>query len=382
MTIILDQKRDNVISTDEFRQKLSHQMRDRNRVGLGWLRFSCSVKYLTYWKKRVQTFFRVKLREREKGWQGYTESLEGGFGILIGFTPVMTELERQEARLKKSPNEGKMTIDLTQSALDSLSDRNHLGLWIDIFGCPDVKFKRVDIYYDDYCKTISPEALHKACKGGGVGVPRFTNLRGWDEYDLQNGKSRGFTAYIGSPKSDRQFRYYDKTLESDGEQDCNRLELEDKDQYAEKFGEYIFEVLNRSMDCKTIAESVSMLRDAYKAVLKGAIKFLTIPSNKCQKELERNWANRLPETWWWREMMAGLEPAKLTVNRVKPSLPKLHAWIKNQVAPGLALIKMVYDHWSMPFRVWLDELLNEGEARWQAKHWKMVEEAMLTSPAY
>ena len=382
MTIILDQVQDKSTSLDELRQKLSDQMRDRNRVGLGWLRFTCSIKHLTYWKKRVQRFFRVKLRSRGKGWQGYVESWEGGLGILIGFTPVMTEAERQAAGVKKSPNEGKMTVDLPQGALDSLNDRNHLGLWIDIFGCPDVKFRRVDIYYDDYCKIIDPETLYWSLKRGGVAAPRYRNIKPNGKYDTQKGRSLGFTTYIGDEKSDRQFRYYDKALESEGEQDCYRLEMEDKGQYAEAFGSYMLEVLGRALGQGGIADAVAIFRESYKALLKGSIDFRTIASGKSKEELEPNWATRCPQPWWWQEMMAGLEPAKLTVNRIKPSLAGRVAWIKSQVASTLALIRTVYSHWNIPYRPWLEQLLDEGEARWQAKHWKMMEEAILTSPAY
>lgn len=382
MTTILEQVQfQPSLSLEEIRDSLTHQMRDRNRVGLGWLRFSCNVRYLSYWKKRVQEYFKVKLRARHKGWQGYLESLGGGLGILIGYTPVLTQAER-EAMGVTSPNEGMMTVDIPQSALDSLSNTKHLKLWIDIFGCDGVKFTRVDIYYDDYCKIISPESLHKACKGGGVGVPRYTNLRGWDEYDLQEGKSRGFTVYIGSCKSDRQLRYYDKTLESDGKQDCYRLEMEDKGQYAEKFGPYMLEVLERALGCASVADSVAVLRDAYKALLKGAVSFHEIPLGVSQKDLPQNWANRSPQTWWWREMMAGLEPAKLTLDRVEPSLQKAVAWMRSQVASSLALIRTVFSHWRIPFSEWLKQLLEEGESRWRDKHWKVIDESILTSPAY
>jgi hypothetical protein len=357
-------------------------MRDRNRVGLGWLRFSCSVKNFSYWKERIEKFFRIKLRSRGKGWQGYMESWEGGLGILIAYTPVLTQAQREAMGIKSSPNEGMMTIDIPQSALDTLSDRKHLGLWIDIFGCEDVTFKRADIYYDDYCKIISPEALHKACKGGGVGVPRYTNLRGWDEYDLQKGKSRGFTVYVGSCKSDRQLRYYDKTLESDGKQDCYRLEMQDVGQYAEKFGPYMLEVLERALECGSIKDSVAVLRDAYKSLLKGAISFHEIPEGVSQEDLPQNWAKRSPHTWWWEEMMAGLEPAKLTLDRVEPSLQKAVAWFINQVAPTLAVIKMVYQHHGMPFNSWHTGHIDKASDRLGDKHLRMIEEAILTSPAY
>jgi hypothetical protein len=382
MSTILNQSQQPTTSLDTVRERLAHQMRDRNRVGLGWLRFSCSVKHFTYWKKQVQEYFRIKLRSRGKGWQGYLESWEGGLGILVAYTPVLTQAQRESMGIKSSPNEGMMTVDIPQGALDTLSDRKHLGLWIDIFGCEDVKFTRNDIYYDDHCKIISPEALHKACKGGGVGVPRYTNLRGWDEYNLQEGKSRGFTVYVGSCKSDRQIRYYDKTLESEGKQDCYRLEMQDTGQYAEKFGPYMLETLQRALDCRDIKDSVAVLRDAYKALLKGAISFHEIPEGVAQEDLPQNWAKRSPQTWWWQEMMAGLEPAKLTLDRVEPSLQKAVAWMKSQVAPSLAQIRTVFSHWNIPFGEWLKQLLEEGENRWRDKHWKVMEEATLTSPAY
>lgn len=382
MTIILDQLRDNVVSLNEIRERLSHQMRDRNRVGLGWFRFSNSIKYQPDLTELVQRYFKVKLRPRGKGWQGYLESWEGGLGVLIASTPVLTQAEREAMGIKSSPNEGMMTTDIPQSALDTLSDRDHLGFWIDILAIEGVKCTRFDIYYDDYCKTISPEALHVACKRGGVGVPRFTNLRGWDEYDLQEGKSRGYTVYIGSPKSDKQFRYYDKALESEGKQDCYRLELEAKGQYAEKFVPYMLEALGRALECASIAESVAVLRDAYKALIKGSISFHQIPMGMSQEDLPQNWAKRSPLTWWWEEMMVGLEAAKLTLNRVKPSLEKAVAWITNQVSATLSVIRMVYHHWGMPFNSWLSTQLDKGDERLGDKHYKMIEEAILTSPAY
>jgi hypothetical protein len=382
MSTILEQSQTQSTSLDTVRERLAHQMRDRNRVGLGWFRFSCDVRYLTYWKKKVQTYFKIKLRSRGKGWQGYLESWQGGLGILIAYTPVMTQAQREALGVKTSPNEGMMTVDIPQSALDSLSEINHLKLWIDFFGCDGATFTRVDIYYDDYCKIISPEELHKACRGGGVAVPTFRHMRGWDEYDMRKGKTRGFTVYIGSPKSDRQLRYYDKALESDHKQDCYRLELEDKGDYAEQFGPYMLEAMQRAMDHADIKDSVAVLRDAYKALLKGAISFHEVPPGKGKEELPKNWANRLPQTWWWREMMAGIDPAKLTVNRIEPTLQSAVAWMRSQVAPTLAQIRTAFSYWNIPFGEWLKQLLEEGERRWTDRHWKTLEEALLTSPAY
>ena len=356
-------------------------MRDENRVGLGWLRFSCDVRYLSYWKKRVKQFFKVRPKSRGKGWQGYSESLQAGLGILIAYTPRYTEQERQALGIKPSPNEGMMTVDITQSALDSLRERNHLALWLEVFGCDGVNITRFDIYYDDYCKVVSPRRVYDLCEAGLVGVPKIKKMRPDGNHDLGTGKSMGWTTYFGSEKSDKQFRYYDKCLESDGQQDCYRLELEGKGQYANEFAPYMLEALERAMNCDSVADSVSVLKDAYKALLKGSISFHELPPGTDPRNLPQNWAARTPKTWWWKEMMAGLEPAKLTLDRVEPSLEKSVAWIKSQVAPSLALIRSVFGRWGIPFTSWLHRALDDGEERWKDKHWQMFEDACLTSPA-
>jgi hypothetical protein len=81
-------------------------------------------------------------------------------------------------------------------------------------------------------------------------------------------------------------------------------------------------------------------------------------------------------------MMAGLEPAKLTLDRVEPSLQKSVAWIKSQVTATLSVIRMVYHHWGMPFNSWLSDEMDKAGERLGNKHCKIIEEAVLTSPAY
>lgn len=144
----------------------------------------------------------------------------------------------------------------------------------------------------------------------------------------------------------------------------------------------MLEAVQKAMDHADIKDSVAVLRDAYKALLKGAISFHEVPPGKGKEELPKNWANRMPQTWWWREMMAGIDPAKLTLERREPSLQGAVAWMRSQVAPTLAMLRTAYNHWTIPFGEWLKQLLEEGERRWTDRHWKTLEEALLTSPAY
>lgn len=367
-------------SVEQARQKLE-AIPNLNKVGCGWLRFSCSIAYLTYWKQRVEEYFRIKLRSQDKGWNGYQYHLEGGYGIIIAYTPCMTQEERQSLGVKKSPNEGHITVDIPQKALDSLSALNLLKLWIDYYGCDDAQLKRVDIYYDDYCKIISPEAVHYACKRGGVGVPRVEKIRGWDEYDLQKGGNLSYTVYFGSNKSDKQVRFYDKFAESGGRQNCYRWEAELKNGYAKAFQERFLDALSEAIAAPTVTASADIIGNFYKAIIKGSLEFKQIPVGKAPNELDPNWASRSERVWWWEELLGGLEPAKLTLERVPPSLEGAVSWFKSQVESSLAVIKSVFQYWGIPFYAWLQQCIEEGERRWSDRHYRMMEEAILTSPA-
>lgn len=373
----------NSISTHETptRQELQRRIAIENRVGLGWLRFTCSVSYLHYWLKRVKSYFRTTAKSRGKGWNGYLESYGAGMGIMLSFTPNLTQQQRDELGVKRSPNEGYLTVDIPQTALDSLSGLNLYKFLIDVCGCDGLKVTRADIYYDDFTKVISPESLHHQCKQGGVGVPRFENMRGWDEYHLQNGASQGYTLYFGSNRSEKQIRFYDKFHESGGRINCYRWELELKGQYAEKFGEHLMQCIIDSLDCGTLNQSLEFISNCYKELLKGSIAFYDVPPGVRPRDLPRNWAARSRLCWWWAELLAGLEPAKLTLDRVKPSLQRSVEWIVNQVSPSLALIRMMYQHWGIPFHHWLVQQLEKGEERFSDRHFQMIEDAMIVSPA-
>lgn len=365
---------------ETLRQRLE-AIPDLNKVGLGWLRFSLSISYLDYWKERVKHYFRSELQSRSKGWNGYLESLEGLYSIIIAYSPVMTESERKDLGVVRSPNEGFMTVDIPQSALDSLATEDVLKFWLDVYGCEGLKITRVDNYYDDYCKLISPEEVYQLCRQGRVAIPRFMKMRDWNEFNLRKHRSDGQTIYFGSVKSDKQIRFYDKFAESEGRQNCYRWEVQLKGSMAVAFQDWFADILAEAVNAATLEESAEIIGNAYKQVIKGSISFHQVPEGKEISDLPRNWAARTPLTWWWKELLAGLDPAKLVVQRVQPSLAGTVEWIRHQVTPGLALLRTAFSYWRIPFKEWLDRELEDGEDRWKDRHWKMIQEALITSPA-
>lgn len=362
------------------REALAKRLALNNRVGLGWLTFSCSVDFLDYWLERIEPFFRGAPKPLDKGWNGYPLSYGAIHGIVIAFAPVLTQDQRDSIGAERSPNEGRMTVNLPQSALDSLRPEDVLRFWLAVFGC-EPKFSRADVYYDDYCKIMPPEQLHKSLKRGGIAVPRFVHVRGWDEYHHQKGEGKGFTVYIGSSRSEKQIRHYDKFQESGGKQDCHRLELQVRKTYAEAFGKYMESVVNEACNQATNEAALEAIANGYKSVIKGQVDFREIPRGMAPSELPRNWASRSKKPWWWQEMLAGLEPAKLVRDVVKPSMERRKAWIEGQVFKPVAVYLKSRGLWGMPVWAYLKSGLEEAEERFTKKDLDMLHEAMITSPA-
>jgi hypothetical protein len=362
------------------KQKLEASL-NKNKVGLGWLRFTSSIAYLDYVRQRLKQYFKVELLPTGKGWNGYSESLQGSFSIIIGYTPKLTEQERLLMGIKPSPNEGLMTTDIPQSALDSLSSENLYRFWIDVYGIEGVRFTRVDVYYDDYNKLIEPRQVVVEVLEGRVAVPRINLMKPFSKYSMNRRRWEGYTVYFGSERSEKQIRYYDKFAESGGRLNCYRWEVELKGAKAEAFQEWFSEQLSEAAGQPTPEATTEVIANAYKSTIKASLAFLDISHFDPDHPLPRNWAARSPFTWWWSELVAGLEPANLTVSRVEPTLASTKNWFTRQVAPALAILKTVYGNWGIIFGSWLDRELEKGEERWNERHWKLLQEALLTSPA-
>ena len=353
-----------------------------NRVGLGWFRFSDDVFNYERHKDFIQRLWGIQFKPRGRGWQGYSESIEAPFGIILACSPYLTQAQREELGVRPSPNEGRMTVDIPQSAMDSLTGEELLKFLVHVLACDRVKITRLDVYHDDFCKIISPAAVHHGVQRGGIGVPRYRNIDGYTNYNHQKGVSTGYTFYAGSRKSGKMLRFYDKSAESEGKIDCYRWEIEFTNSYAEVAGKTLLESLEKALDAESVEKAIIVIENAMKSLISGSISFHEIPVGMSPSELERNWAKRCPLTWWWREIIAGLQPAKLTLNKRKPSLSGTISWLKQQVMPKLALACAALDHWNMHSKHWLSQEIERASDKWNSKHLAELEEALLSSPAY
>lgn len=349
--------------------------------GLGWLRFTCNEEFREELMKWLAENLGVEFIDRERGWNGYLKSWSGSGGILVASTPRMSHVQREELGLKKSPNEGKVTVDIPQSVLDGCNLKFHSVIWFKLLSIDSVKFNRIDIYCDDYKKRISPQELEKRIIDGSVGVPRVEQIKSWSKTSLRHSKSIGHTVYLGSEKSDKQVRYYDKFSESEGKQDCYRFEVQFVRAKAAAWKEVMLSALEKSLDCESESETANCVAAVYKSVLVGEVDFIDLSKGNQLGKQSANWASRGERCEWWKEIVANIEKWRLVVNRSKPSLAKGISWFKKQVVPLLSIVRTAYRHWQIPWNEWIFNQLEEGEERWSDRHWQILKEALVDYPA-
>ncbi len=94
------------------------------------------------------------------------------------------------------------------------------------------KATRIDVNLDDYARTVSPLQVETALQGPDVVTHAHRGLtqRG---FAMGTEEMTGVTVYIGQPSSRQRVRVYDKGLESNGEIDAVRWELQSRAEAAE-----------------------------------------------------------------------------------------------------------------------------------------------------
>jgi hypothetical protein len=217
-----------------------------------------------------------------------------------------------------------------------------------------VKMTRIDIACDDYSKSLPPVVLLEA-------IEKKLN-HGFQRWRTVKSDDGGFTIYFGSVGSDRMIRYYDKSVESDGEIDAYRFEVVLKDGYATSLWDMILKVFSFTSnheDC---------LRELLSSVALNSIDFYSH-----EKEDDR----RSPKIYeqWWLDFKALFDCSELKVrmDRTKTTIDKTCEWIELQVETSLAMIENFYNRTSQDFAEWFNARLESGRTRLTNFHLNKVE---------
>jgi DNA relaxase NicK len=201
---------------------------------------------------------------------------------------------------------------------------------------------RIDVFFDDFDRTINIGELH--------GIIKNHDYSGFRKGQVKQGFDSGRLIHDevdfgkrGENGSGKYLRIYDKVLESKGEKNCIRLEIE----FTRKRAQIVFERLS----CVTSNEALATLCGALVA---GSIKFV-------QRNGDKH-ISRLVVYDFWRDILDLLGSVVIRVPVRKSDIAGKYNFIFKQVSPTLALLRGTFID-NEDFFYWLDDVIGEGELR-------------------
>lgn len=254
------------------------------------------------------------------------------------------------AKLAFDPVEGstrRCVLDLPGDLVAGLEVRDLMELLhqVDLLGA---RCTRVDCVVDDYAKRITPGAVHAHAEAGDVArfSPDTAELKvGGYWVDGQGVRHRGETFNIGrrgKNGSGAYLRYYRKDVESQGETDAFRWEME----FSQEKADLAFREL---LKAGTPDEFVL----ACGGLVLGNVDFPIRTGDAHLDRLERH--------AWWIDLTSDIwNSVRLRVKRVAAKIQDKAAWIRDGVAGSMKAVLMCLralnpgDTWSQ-VRRWVDE---------------------------
>jgi len=306
-------------------------------VGIDWIAGTTNEARSTELMAELGQFFTDEFVDQERGIGFYQESYRSTLGIVVGLKP-------------RGTGRDDCYFSIPGSVVGAIAHEKIHEL-IKLLICEyDFHFSRMDLKLDDYSKTITPELAYTAYQDG--------NIAGFKAHHWHSSGSEakgiGRTLELGrrgKKGSGKFMRIYDKTVESKGEIDATRIELELSQESAksvatlfaavpsEDIAKYIFDIITSSVDF--------IARDA-------------------SERLDR--AIRLD---WWAVIADGREKIKLTGIHIKSTLDSAKRWVHNQVAPILATIVNAFAN-EQDWNDWFWDVVMNGEKRMQERHHALV----------
>jgi len=214
---------------------------------------------------------------------------------------------------------------------------------------------RIDLAIDDYTKSISWEQFDAAYDAGYAIGFRECGL----STSKKERKTNGFTFYMGSKRSEKLYRFYDKDVESNGEIAAYRLEVQFRDEWSKSVWQKLLAPKCEKDFHQAIVDCVCTPIDFYVETVDDA-----------------NFITRIPLDWWasYKKMVRS-NGITLSCGRVKTSIDSAMEWVENQVETTLAMIETYLDKTSGSFYDWLMARIDSGRERLKALHLNKVESA-------
>lgn len=197
------------------------------------------------------------------------------------------------------------------------------------------KFTRIDLAIDDiqisgstYETKFKLEQLEKKARTGEL-ISKFKEVKTIEKLKIVDGKSKGKTLYFGSSTSRILIRMYEKHLEQEVKKRdienidrWNRVEIEAKDERAEKIVSHIL-------------ESADPVGKTAQRILKQYINFKTRKKGETNKNRWNDWKP-------WQLFLGECEGLQLTTKKELKPLHEKAEWLERSVSKTLFAIREAY----------------------------------------
>jgi len=302
-------------------------------VGPHWLRISVLRQYIQRLRRYCNIYFGESV-ENDRAYNSYDLRYYWPNGVSLSYD---SSCEKSD-----SIHNGFVSLDIPGNVLDSMEPEN---LRMFFFGLRkfDPKATRLDIYFDDYERLITPSKLRELIekndftgfrKGGNIQIHKSGRLI-HDEADFG---ARGKTG------SGKYMRSYDKFLESDGSKNCIRYEIEFTKKYAQK----AFDLLSQMGSDESFTQLLGEL-------VVGAITFVKRTKRTGDKNI-----GRLKRYRFWKRITERLGSVRIRVPIKRPTILSMFKYIEKQAIRTLAVLRSTFVS-DVDFANWQYDRLAEAE---------------------
>lgn len=293
-------------------------------VGVDWLEFTVWGLEVVALQARLGSFVGGDWSEMDRGAYGYSDALRSSTGARI---------------LHGGREDGDMHVILPGSCVGAMDEASIRGLMAWVRTASKYKVSRLDLRGDDYLRVVSPGGVYRAWMRGEHVT--HAHSAGVQRRIAHDGTSTGEMFTVGSRGSRQYLRVYDKALETKGETDSIRWELEFRDEAA-----------GSALDALILGR----WGEVWASRLVQFADFRDPESNTN--------VSRRARVAWFRALVDAAVKAAVYFPSPMRTVAEVREWFRRQVAPTLALLvtadagdlSVVYD------------ALDEGRRRMGAKH--------------
>jgi len=230
-------------------------------------------------------------------------------------------------------HDGRVTIQIKASALNVLDAKALFCMCHDLHEQFHFRATRIDLCFDDYQRIISPHEVAEVAAEGN-----FTGFRKYDPRAPRriSGELIGDSVYFGTRGKNgagRYLRNYDKKLESKGEIDSVRWEVE----FSKDMADAVMSML-------AMVEGLEEFAGVIGKLIGGSIDFI---------DRDGTHIDRMERLEFWQRIIDLLGCVKLRKPKPIKTLDKVKTWVKNSVMPSLKTIKNAMGE--AEYNRWMDE---------------------------